>query len=376
MRNLKTGLLLLTAGLLFATSCEKDSGLKPDRKGPVVNNTNTIEFVIQNSCGGELTADLFAGKNTKVGNVKVTRNGDNLNVTYKTLPGWMFTETHLSVTASLAEVPTSGGTNPIPGLFAYSQTHEPPVQIYTYENIPVERLNQVYVLAHSVVKSVLSWQTSLSALETLLPETATLKVTYPTASSSSYFTSTLTDGGILNGTYPGWCIDLDAYIYQNTAYTVKVISSYDPEFGGMGLVEHPENMDKVNWILNQNYVGKTAPDGNTYTFSDVQRAIWALIEDQQSTNGLYNWSQARVDAILTEANAYGDNFVPECGGVVAIVLKPIGTQNPVQLTLVQVTLIEFPSVCDPVLGYPETAWSAGYDFGGSNWAKYFIYCIK
>ena len=86
----------------------------------------------------------------------------------------------------------------------------------------------------------------------------------------------------LTGVYEGWCIDTDRLISDNTNYTAKVYSSYEPL--PAGLVEHPENLDLVNWIINQNYVGKPAGGSlGNYTYGDVQLAIWTLIEDQVST---------------------------------------------------------------------------------------------
>ena len=39
------------------------------------------------------------------------------------------------------------------------------------------------------------------------------------------------------------------------------------------------NFDLVNWIINQDYVGKPAGAARHYTYGDVQRAIWELIEE-------------------------------------------------------------------------------------------------
>ncbi len=79
-------------------------------------------------------------------------------------------------------------------------------------------------------------------------------VNYP--GSDSYFTTQIIGTETkLDGTYDGWCVDTDRVIYANTSYTVNVYSSY--EALPVGLVEHPENFPKVNWIINQNYVGKS-----------------------------------------------------------------------------------------------------------------------
>jgi hypothetical protein len=166
-------------------------------------------------------------------------------------------------------------------------------------------------------------------------------------------------------------VDTDNVIYQNTNYTAKVLSSYDDV---TGLVEHPENLDLVNWILNQSYVGQSSPGGfGTYTYGDVQRAIWALVEDIQSTSGLGAWNQNRVDEILADAQASGEGFVPQCNDVVAVLLAPIENGAVFQVIIAQVILAEIEVPCDAV---EETAWADGLPFPGKNWATYIMYTVQ
>jgi hypothetical protein len=151
-----------------------------------------------------------------------------------------------------------------------------------------------------------------------------------------------------------------------------VYSSYEdlPE----GLVEYTENLDLVNWIINQGYVGQVSPDGyGTYTYGDVQRAIWTLIEDNNSTSGLGAWSQNRVDEIVAAAYASGEGFTPGCSDYVAVILQPVDGQQVI--TIAQVTFASVGVPCNPLFEY-ETAWGAGYDFPGKNWATYFGYTVQ
>jgi hypothetical protein len=229
------------------------------------------------------------------------------------------------------------------------------------------------------VEKVSYWQTDLPGISVILPEYVNMSVTYPYAGAPAYFSTTVTNGGILDGTYDGWCVDVGNVIYTGTEYTAKVISSYDSNGGLAGLVDKPENLEMVNWIINQNFAGTPSLAGGVFTYGDVQRAIWQLVDDQVSANGLGAWSQARVDEILALALTGGAGFVPECGQKLAVVLVPVdiaGTPVTAQITIAQVTIITFPTVCIPVTDGNETAWAAGYDFGGRNWAKYFVYCIN
>ncbi|MDX9930335.1 MAG: thioester domain-containing protein [Bacteroidales bacterium] len=361
------------------TSCEK--GPK-DKWGPGVpkeNDLSYIHLVVQPQCGGELVSDLLAGKNTRVGVVRVTTDGEYLTVKYEIEGGgWLISETHLSVTASLAEVPAGTDLNPKTGLFEYKTNHDPYVSSYTYSGIPVNGNKQLYILAHAVVERVTGWQTNLEQVSIILPDYVNMSVSYPYTGASSYFTTTVTNGGILDGTYDGWCVDAGNTIYTGTSYLAEVISSYD-ETCLEGIVDNPANMDKVNWVMNQGFVGTPSLSEGDFTYGDVQLAIWALIDNGTSLSGVGPYSQARVDEILALAEDGGNEFIPECGQKLAIVLRPVdATGNPVaaQITIAQVTIITFPTVCVPLTAGDETAWAAGYDFGGSNWAKYFIYCLN
>ena len=183
-------------------------------------------------------------------------------------------------------------------------------------------------------------------LAAALPASASMKVAgNGTADADSYFpTVTLGGAGVLNGTYDGWCVDVDHTISQNTSYTTAVYSSY--EALPAGIVEKPYNFDLVNWIMNQDFVYKNAGGtlGN-YTYGDIQRAIWTLIDDNLSTSGLGTYSQARVNQIVSLAVANGEGYVPKCNGVVAIILQPTG--GTVQVIGVQGVLI-------PLVGHCET----------------------
>ncbi|MBW6500980.1 MAG: thioester domain-containing protein [Bacteroidales bacterium] len=369
---------ILSMMILLLISCEKnqDPADKGGQGGKKPNDMDMISYVIQNDCGGELRADLLAGRNTKAGELIVTLNANILKVTYVAGDGWAISETHLSVTNSLEEVPSNRGSNPVPGLFEHHSDHQPAVTGFTYE-VSIKGVGEeLFILAHAVVSPVLEWKTSLEGFSESLPETAVLKVDYPVPGSLSYFTTTITEGGILDGTYSGWCIDVGNVIYNNTDYKAKVISSFDPDFSSLGLVDKPENMDLVNWIINQDYPGKPATEEEFFTYGDVQRAIWLLLENDITDSGLDDWSQARVNKILEEADNNGKGFLPGCDDKIAIILLPDDMTQPFQITISPVLLTEFPSACEPVCGKNETAWAAGYDFGGSNWAMYFTYCIK
>lgn len=174
----------------------------------------------------------------------------------------------------------------------------------------------------------------LTALSASLPDEVTFNFTqFQTGNANfgkdSYFDVEVTGDSSLAGLYDGFCIDTDRGIEPSGTFTAKVFSTYEelPEelLGdqstlpgaptGFGNIEKPENFDLVNWILNQCFVGKELFDdgGNSLgvvTYGDVQRAIWALIDDENSTTDLGPFSQGRADLIQSLAEANGENFVP------------------------------------------------------------------
>ena len=334
------------------------------------------------------TFDLIAGnpKNgteVKVGVVNVTRDATHLYVEYliqdptpaDPRDDWWITEVHVEVVTNPENFPQKNG-NPIPGKFTYSRVFDPAVQGLPGEcileiPIPAGATAGVYIAAHAAVEQL----GGLEALAYSLPPSVTMSVTYPYTGGPAYFGVNVTNGGFLNGSYLGWCVDTDHVIYQNTPYTANVYSSF--EAAAAGLVSYPLNFDLVNWIINQGFVGTPSPFGTgVYTYGDVQRAIWELLEAVPSTSGLGPWSPARVLEIKNAAAASGEDFVPGCNQKVAVVLAPVGTT---QVIIAQVVMFELFIPCE---GRDETAWTGtktqtGYviEFLGRNWALYFLYAL-
>jgi uncharacterized repeat protein (TIGR01451 family) len=167
----------------------------------------------------------------------------------------------------------------------------------------------------------------LNALADALPDTVTINLHH---GSDSWFVTTITNGGSLDGTSEGWCADSGHGIQMDKDYTANVFSSY--ESLPAGLVGHPENFDLVNWIINQHFVGKSAGGSlGNYTMQDVQQAIWELIDYDIYYSIPYN--SARVAQIKALAAAH-EGFTPTCGDLVAIILQPVGGK---QISITQVT---------------------------------------
>ena len=376
---------LLILGLILS-GC--NGGLLPNVGQTPATTQGGISYPVK---GDPVTTNLIADGGSPesaitVGEVNVWDDGSNLCVEYllnedAIADGWLLTETHLAVATSSDGIPHNKKGNPIPGQFLYGDDELDYVESYQ-ECIPLSYigtdLGTVYIAAHAVVCHWVGTGVEvadLAGIEASLPDQVTFKVTYPYPGGLAYFPHVYINGlSTEQLDVYGWCVDTGRFIYQDPLYTANVYSSY--ETLPTDLIESTENLDLVNWILNQYFVGQSSACGGIYTYGDVQRAIWELIEDGQSTSGLGDWSQCRVDEILAAANANGEGFEPGCGDIIAVILAPVdeNSVNNAQVVIAQVIVGEFIVECIEIEEEEcETAWGEGLGFPGKNWAMYFNY---
>lgn len=354
------------------------------------------------------TTDLIAGGGSlasaiDVGDVLYSYDdfAKQLTVTYQIVdptPGdlrddWFLNSIEFDFSVNnLDGIPTNKSGNPKVGQFDYKYAFALPdasggqtSHSFTIDlnalDIDLEPGDVINLAAHGNVSQL----GGLEALEYALPDQVTMRV--QRTSPESYFQTTIDGPDWLDGTYNGWCVDTSRTIGQNTNYTANVYSSYEDM---AGIVDKPNNLDAVNWLLNNFQVGDSLVDEVIYggfnnadpsqypnsgdpvtgvdpgtnnslgpiTYGDIQRAIWGLIEHTQSTAGVGSFSDARADELADRAYLYGQDFIPECGDKVALVLQPVnpsGMPNA-QITIAQVTLAELGIPCE---GGEETAWGEG-----------------
>jgi hypothetical protein len=169
----------------------------------------------------------------------------------------------------------------------------------------------------------------------------------------SYFDLSIADGA-LAGDYAAWCVDVENTLEAPDCFEANVFSSYEvlPD----GVVDRPENFDLINWILNQDFVGKNSDGGvgDPYTLGDVQWAMWALIDDTNCVACTYltPYDAARAQEIVDLAVANGEGYEPGEGDVLAIVLQPTDGK--------QVVIIPYTVECEPEGGC-ETAYAREKD---------------
>jgi hypothetical protein len=284
---------------------------------------------------GSWSFELVAGQNTPIGTVNVTISGATLTATYNvTAAGWCMTTTQFY----------AGNTPPSNAPGQFNDKHEGLDCVTTDSFVVTTPTGDVFVAAHAD-----SHFDPANVSEPTDPLTGIATIV-PTVGSSSYFNVT-TSGGI-NGTYAGWCVDLGHFITPGVTYTANVHAD-----SADGLVDFPENIDLVNYVMNQDYSALGA------TAMDVQTALWLLID-----NTIPVMITANARAIEADARANGEGFVAGCGGVVGVIVEPIENNA-------QHLILEYPAPC-PLEGSPrsETAWalaSWGIEFG-QGWGMYFM----
>lgn len=334
------------------------------------------------------------GDGFKVGTIDLKVNGAMLDVTYHldtSLFPWVVTEIHFHMGPNVDSFPVTKQGNPIPGQFKYNLEVDPAMAERTY-SFPLPSYDPIYVAFHAVVVKY----GGLEGFNYYLPneEVSLHVVSNPAPGGTSYWRFEISDGEFTS-VYDGWCIDTDHSIGTGY-YTAQLYSSYEELPAWMkvnGMIEYPGNLDMVNYLVNNFAVGQLVQPSNSdgspridpstglpypveaLTYSDIQRAIWALIENNQSTAGLSGWSQYRVNAILYDVSNNGEGFTPICGDKVVFIVVPlVGEKHPLQFVIGQPMIGGVDVPCETL---SETAWAdgkTGANFpGAKQWATYFVY---
>lgn len=307
--------------------------------------------------------DLVAGQNTKIGTVAASISGNTLTLTYNvTEAGYFLTSTHVYV--GVVPPPTSapGQFQFSHGSLAYVTNDSYTIDLSTVAGWPSPD-GCLWIAAHGVAEGLGTG--GIQAVCNFLPETATVSADFNL--NQSYLTISITNAGSMNGVYNGWCIDAGTAAQLNTPFVANVYCSYEPL--PPGTVIYPENLDLVNWILNQDFVGKTSPlYGTAYTFADVQIAIYNLLDNQVTYSHMNgNFDLNRVAEIKAAAFANGEGFEPVCGDVLAVILKPIENIQPM--------IIPIPLTCGTntvwAYGVPGSESPIKFDHG---WGWYWKLC--
>jgi hypothetical protein len=366
---------LLIVGFILSGCQTAEDVISPENELSLDKKTgcNTQLTPINTVAGQSTCVELVAAQNIVVGNVCIERVGNNLEVTYNiTESGWTITETHLAVVGNPDNFPRTPNGNPKVGHFPYKGTHNN-VTTVTY-TVPLNNLPpKVYVAAHAVVENC-----NVTPSTNLCPEFPANATLTPTWLPSGYDYTVKVEFD--SQTYFGFCVDNSRYIGSGGARTVNFICSYDPNLPNCStFIEKPENLDLVNWIINNRQ--------SNWNRAVVQAAIWKLInpsgnltgwDTSTATTGEWRHDPVLREEIISLASQH-EGFVPGCDQkVLVLVYGPGEICNPIR----QVLAFEVPVQCVPGNCNSETAWGFPYNNGpipglsvkfGAQWARYFSY---
>jgi hypothetical protein len=110
--------------------------------------SSRVDFSQVKTCGQPLEVILYAGQSINVGTVQVYNDETNVYFTASTVgTAWYMTASHLIVGSSPAAI--GAGKTPSPGLFPNKKTHNPAMQVVTYEFAIADLPTTFYFAFHS-----------------------------------------------------------------------------------------------------------------------------------------------------------------------------------------------------------------------------------
>ncbi|ADI64023.1 SdrD B-like domain-containing protein [Trichormus azollae] len=196
---------------------------------------------------------------------------------------------------------------------------------------------------------------TLSIFNSTLPTTATeilIRDQQDTSTTTksilpSYVNVTITNGGLLNGSYDAWCINATTNLNGGSFNNASVYSSYgsiptDILYTDLQTVasDHDPYLDKlqrINWLMNNvteaaNLVNNKYRYNNVdYTYGDVQLAIWKILGDPVDTTdsgtlGTYDTTHQKANDLIALAVTNGTDFVPVAGQDFGVIVKGLNLQ--------------------------------------------------
>lgn len=168
---------------------------------------------------------------------------------------------------------------------------------------------------------------TLATIEASLPESGYLNVARDRV-GDTFYNGTVTgtgDARLDNKTFDiTFCVSRLDPLTINTTYPVKIYLA-DEDSIPAGTIPRPQNLDMVNWILNQDFSSVANGEGGTYTEAEIQGAIWGLTDGFVFVNESIPAYGTRANAIeiYNRALANGEGFEAGEGDIVGLILDPI-----------------------------------------------------
>jgi hypothetical protein len=308
------------------------------------------------------------------------------------------TSIHFDIADTLSGFHTNSSGNPVPGQFDYVYDIPAPYNIVSHEfDITIPDNNHdgfVYVAAHAGG----TFFGEISGFNYYTPQNLTNLCVTTQTSQNGYWEFNLSNAGIMDGHYSGYCVDPGHWMTVGSCYPTKIFSTYGPLGGFDTTFAHPENLKLINWIVNNftpgmpitkyEYLGPVfeppfhfelpkffvsgIQTDNILTMQDIQYAIWLLLcKATASPHG--DWDRARIMGIVYKAltTAGANTFVPACNKdkIVAVVVPYYNNIPSVQLCIINYVV--------PCSSKSMTCWADG-KYGANfplakQWGTWFFY---
>lgn len=286
-----------------------------------------------------LVVPLYAGQDIPVGNVLVWNDASNTYFKYILDPPWCMTESHLDVETDPDNFPQKNG-NPVPGQFEYSTEHAPCVTEYTY-SVPLtwDIGTKIYVAAHAAVERVLK------------------ESPYPAATVVSYDQGLKKDGSPVRTerSVPeqglAYETGRDETNFFSLGFGGYIVVGFDcpiPNRGG----------NEVKVVEDTWGPGYPLEQAAVYASQDGENWTSLGIADNTKQDGIHTISEFDLDGL-------------EWAKYIKIVDTTDPTIHNNAADGYDLNAVLALQDCKQ----EETAWGAGYDFTGRNWATYFTYTV-
>jgi len=316
--------------------------------------------------------DLIAGQHIDAGDVLVWNDDDNLYVKYLiTDPDWCLTEYHLHVANDPNDIPQTKKNNPIPGKFDYKKEFESCVSETDIIEIPLEwESSDVYVAAHA----------ALSAVETMTIASEEGDIVYgPVYEEPNEFTDWGSGQGAVRA-YNWLGAERPEDQINDCTNNPYSSESWSWGFGNDFNPTYDPDIEGVIWISTANNTEIWAVDSwrkFVVPYEVPETPVAASIQVNADnyyyviSNGLTIGSNGDI---FDGPESY-DLFPVEGMNTLEFIVRNIG-QGPADNACEQVgnpNGLAYKAQISYLTGEDESAWAAGFDFDGKNWATYFIY---
>jgi len=396
MKKLMYLLSIVLISSLVLTGCSLLSNIS---QVPATDQSG-ITYLTKHAENAPFESILFAGQNIDVGTVSVWNDEENLYITYDTTGGWEMTETHLAVAGSLPGIPQTKKGNPIPGKFPYQ---------CCYDEDEGEWVFQIKEggASGATCDEDGNTNTTLTEVEYIIPLSG-IGVGGVGADDILYIAA---HAKVIRSIEDCW-----ETVWQIGDVEEIVVASGDPGWTGLS-----NYADEFNWgdpagpttmgpslvvekpdFTNPFIVGTTLTDKFPYNSNDSILYNYATDFDVQWNGSLAFGGLLTIS--WSPGSSSSEKKVVSEGGIIPTTFTAVGASKPGEgwfmdkypLVEHSVAVSPLPSG-DHIINFQhtqgdgtfwdwiklekpcvqeESAWAAGKDFPGANWATYFEYDVQ